>query len=743
MSSAGHTRLVYLLFFLSGAAGLIYEMSWSRQIGLLFGNTVNAAAVVLAAYFCGMAVGYLHASRVVGKLRHPLLGYGIAELVVALWAVATPLLLNLLRTPQVAELLNSETIWLQTLIRAAVSLLVLLPATAALGATLPFVAQHLSPPQAPQPQKIAAAYGWNIAGAVVGVLGATFVLILYVGVVASSFVAAGLSALCGVVAVIICREGAPSPSAPLDAAQQSGGRQGGPPTPVPPTVIYYFAALSGFGSLALQVLYTRLFALVFHNSTYTFGSIAAVFLIALAVASWLYNLLSPHVAPARIAAWSALLGGVTIPLSVLVMQQLTGLRYYDPPGGFAPYIAGTLAMLGAVIFLPVLCLGLMLPALWQVAGRDSSGRVVGRITAVNTLGATLGSLLASFLILPQLGLWTAFIAFALLYAVSGLLLAARFGKRQLALAAACCALLIPQLIGLQQTNKERLMRADKLGYKFLYNSDSPYGAIDVIEQSGERFLRQNRHYTLGTSRGLKSERLQGALPLLLHDDPQRVCFLGLATGITASAALQDERVESVTSVELIPDVVEAASFFKEENLGIVGDRRSTIVINDARHFLYANPGRYDVIVSDLFVPWHSQTGYLYTLEHYRACRQRLAADGIFCQWLPLYQLSARELEMIADTFAAVFPYTYAYIDKEAAGSMLMLAGSEHLQPPFSAGQAEARGHYLGPWPHRAGAQLNTDEHPRVEFLAPISHRQDVLLKGTRLAEYKRRVLDRL
>src|SRR4051812_31558371 len=130
MNSRPRLGLLYLLFFLSGAAGLVFEISLSRPIGLLFCNTVNAGAVGLAAYFSGLSVGYVYAARVAPKLRHPLTGYGIAELTVAIWALATPLLLGLMRTPEFTALLNSDTLWLQTLVRAAVSLLVLLPATA-------------------------------------------------------------------------------------------------------------------------------------------------------------------------------------------------------------------------------------------------------------------------------------------------------------------------------------------------------------------------------------------------------------------------------------------------------------------------------------------------------------------------------------------------------------------------------------------------------------------------------------
>jgi spermidine synthase len=188
-----------------------------------------------------------------------------------------------------------------------------------------------------------------------------------------------------------------------------------------------------------------------------------------------------------------------------------------------------------------------------------------------------------------------------------------------------------------------------------------------------------------------------------------------------------------------------------------------MVINDARHYLYATPRQFDVIVSDLFVPWHSQTGYLYTVEHYQAARRRLKPGGIFCQWLPLYQLGPREFEMIANSFATVFPQTTLWRGELSGDSPLMaLVGSEQpltlgagalaarlatlSEPPWR--KADVLGGsvddlltlYAGDWPSAtatdaAAAQLNTDDHPRVEFLAPVSNRQQVTLSGARLKRY--------
>ena len=275
------SRMVYLLFFLSGAAGLIYEISWARQIGLLFGHTVHAAAVVLAAYFAGMAIGYLLAGRWSARFQRPLLGYGLAEIAVALWALLTPACFMLLQQPALAALLNHPHAELQTGIRVLVVFIVLLPATVAMGMTLPFVAQHLSPVYRPALRRIPLAYALNTTGAVTGVLLTTFFLILFLGVTASSFLAAAISAGCGLAACwLALRQG--EPVALLTARASTTSSHAFARPRIEPTW-YWLAALSGAGTLGLQVLYTRAFALVLHNSTYTFGTVVALFLIALAL----------------------------------------------------------------------------------------------------------------------------------------------------------------------------------------------------------------------------------------------------------------------------------------------------------------------------------------------------------------------------------------------------------------------------------------------------------------------------
>lgn len=745
------TAAVSLIFFASGAAGLVYEISWSRQLGLLFGHTVHAAAVVLAAYFFGMAVGSWLAGGFASRMRRPLLGYAAAELVVALWAAALPLVVDLSGTPALARLLSPPDPTLQTALRAITAFALLLPATIALGATLPCVAQHM----ARSTRHIARVYAWNVTGAFVGVVASTFVLLLAVGVVGSSLLAAAVSGLCAAAAAGLAVHLGPASGEPAPTAPDEPRAPAAPATlPARWTVV---AALSGFGALGLQILYTRAFALTLHNSTYTFGSVVAIYLLALALGSALVGRMSHRVEPSRAAATACALGAAWVPLSILLLETVTGLGYFRSSAGFLPYMFSTLGLVALVVGPAVVALGTLLPLAWTGVRADARerGRIVGRLTAVNTLAATLGALVASFLLLPAAGLWTSFAIFAVAYLALG---AALLGhpRRWLQSVWAPAALLVA--IASPTARPEGLLPAQ---WRVLERWETPYGWIEVVEDrgTGARGIRQNLHYLYAWSSAALEQRFMGDLPLLLHPAPQRVLFLGMATGITSGAALAHPDVSRVDVVELVPEVVEAARYFTEYNAGLLDDARTRVFTNDARHQLAAADADYDVIVSDLFVPWHSQTGYLYTVEHYATVRKHLRPGGIFCQWIALWQVGPRELTTIADSLASVFPHVLLFRASDARKDMLGLVASEapleleqgvltrrvarvrarrgSEDPPAA---TDLIGRYAGDWVVRPGALLNSDEHPRVEFLAPISTQERSRLVRRHLRDFYQEVL---
>lgn len=760
--------IVCLLFFLSGAAALIYEISWSRQIGLLFGHTIHAAAIVLGSYFFGLAIGYAIGGRW-SKTVNPMAAYGVVEIIAAIWAICFPLLLKAIESAGVLSLLSSSDPGIQTLLRGAACFLLLIPATAALGTTLPFIAEYFSRQRLSGFRLTSLAYGLNTLGAVVGVLTSSLILLVHVGVARSSYLAAAISAGCGLVALVIARG-----ERSVLEVNETGNRDAATHVDVTAgvktssrgshAVWLAIAGLSGFATLALEVLYTRMFSLIFQNSTYTFGIVVAVFLAGLAAGAMLTSLLTRMAAAEQLIPWAAGLAGVGVLGSVLLFLRHTGMNYFSSQGTFAAYFSGAVGLVGFVTWFPVLMAGAILPLVWKATWINVQlGRRIGNLTMINTIAAAMGSLAASFVLLPTLGLWGSFGAvIAAFWCI--VVLSAISTRQWMSMSAISVACLVS--VGLLFTNQSRWQQPKTFNEEIVHRWESAYGWIDVVvvrdEQNGDVWkVRQNLHYTHGASGdNAPRERRQAHIPLFLHAEPENVLFLGLGTGVTAAGALMHPELERIEIVELIPEVVLAAEMLGEFNDNVIGDRRVTVHVDDARHFLLQSEQQYDAIIADLFVPWESQTGYLYTVEHYTAAKARLAPDGLFCQWLPLYQVGTDEFELIADSFAHVFPHTTLWWCRLSSSKpMLGLVGTfapieiddERLSARLSEVFSERGDSYLrspddlrdlalARWERSDTNWLNTDEFPRVEFLTPVSHRNRALLSYDNFKDYFRYTL---
>jgi len=284
------------------------------------------------------------------------------------------------------------------------------------------------------------------------------------------------------------------------------------------------------------------------------------------------------------------------------------------------------------------------------------------------------------------------------------------------------------------------------GEKLLAVQEGSHGIVAVVEQPGSRRMKLDNFYVLGGTASLGDERMQAHIPLLLHPAPKRVAFLGLGTGITAGGALFHP-VEQITTVEIVPEVVNAAkSYFAEANLGIVGGARAEIVVDDARNFLRGAGRQFDVIIGDLVVPWRRGESALYSAEHFAAVRRALAPGGLFCQWLPMFQLSEEEFRIVAATFLEGFhratlwrgdlsPHQPAlalvgHADADATIDPAAVARRiREMKPddanPHLAHEAGLWAFLIGPIqsgdPQFASAKRHRDSRPWLELLAPLAH----------------------
>jgi len=681
---------LHALLVASGAAGLMYEVCWSRALGVWLGHGERGAAVTLTLFFLGLGLGYAVAARLsrtgIGSLR----AYALCEVVIAVSAV---LIAGLSRVQTLEPYL-----WLSPLIP-----------TSAMGASFPFIMRALTDHELDDVR----GYAFHLVGATLGTLVTTFVLIEALGVFATTLVAAGLSLGCA------------SLSSLLSRSEAHLFTEGEPHTDLS---LLFAAAVAGFCTLALEVLCLRLFALTFHNSTYTFGLTIAVFVLYLSLGSRRAGkaLARPQGDARALVANAAALSSVFVLLTVPLFGAVTRFGELRAPS-FVSYMLLALGLVAFVLALPVTAAGTLLPSLFR-ASKGPRGESVGYLSAANSLGAAFGAWSATFLLLPNLGLFAAFSCVALGYALISVTLAATLKRK------ASSAVLLSLLSWISVPE----LPLPPLGFELLARFQGPFGWVDLVEDSSDRSLsaRLDLHYQLGKSTDRPRHVTMGTLPLSLHPQPTRALFVGLATGMTTSAALDFPSLRKIEVVELIREVTQLAERFRAFNRGVLEDPRLSLVIADGRSHIRDGRSLFDVIVCDLFVPSHSHTGYLYSVDHYRNVRKRLSQDGIFAQWLPLYMLGERELDWIGNSMLAVFPYTSLWlIENDPKRTLLGILG--HMRKPSPTLSAPGA-RFIGAFRPSSRAELNTDERPRVEFQAPRTERDRQLFVGERLERYLKR-----
>ncbi len=764
---------ICLLFFASGFAALVYQVLWMKELGLLFGNTAHAAAATLTAFFLGLAVGGRVVGRRVMGLRHPLRLYAWLEVGVAVTALAYFGLLEIYHGlyPALFGALGEQPA-LFNAARLTLALVILFPPAFLMGGTLPVVSQQLVPAAEQLGGRVPVVYGINTLGAALGAHAAGFYLPPWLGFDGAYLVAVGITLAVAAGGAWLSRHLEPMVAAAQDTRAQPE------PLHLPAWAIAALAFGSGFTALALEVLWTRMFAQVLQNSVYTFSAILTTFLICLALGAWLAAWLARRRTPPRRQITVLLcLAALSVAATPAAFDAVTGgLQYLGEGAGWPGYVLRVFAAVSAVIFLPTLLLGTVFPLLLKVSEplRLGTGRTVGDLVAWNTLGAIAGSLVAGFVLLDSIGLWPAIAVLAVLYALAAVVLAPGPAPGRPGLRAVAVLALLAAGLGAQLYHPPRARVDPTGGERLLDVLEGSAATVAVVERqyssgedgAGKRSLRLkvNNYYSLGGTGAAKWEAWQTHLPLLLHPDPSRVFFLGMGTGITAGAALRHP-VEEVITTELLPEVVTAARrYFRDYVNGLFDDSRSRVLVTDGRNYLQANRRRFDVIIADLFLPWRAGAGSLYSREHFATARKRLRPGGLFVQWLPLHQSSRREFGIVARTLVEVFPrvtlWRGDFVSRQPVVALVGHAGTEPLDLQALEARLEAvRADRLGDmpllhfvpdaerlvrrWPADpgrfllnyagnlsaarellAGYPINTDNFPRVEYGAPITQRRE-------------------
>jgi spermidine synthase len=679
--------LVHLLFFLSGSTGLIYEIIWSRKLGLVFGSTVYAVSTVLTVFFTGLALGAWLIGREMDRGRNPLKTYVTLELLLGVFGIASPLIFIGIDTvyyhiqPWVASQLAALTA-----VRFALSFLGLLIPTTLMGATLPVLVKLVVTDDEDVAADAGRLYAINTLGAALGTLLAAIALIPLFGVNGSLYLAGGINLAIAAVAFLAFRNTAtPTPTA-TPAARA-------PRTPLQNYLLAIFAAI-GFVSMVYQVAWIRLLIQVTGSTVYTFGLMLSVFIVGVGLGSDLCAR-----ALRRIPNKMLALALVELAASA---YALFGLGYFDRlPLVFTSIVSGVDSFAGVllaklfinvlVLLFPTLMFGAAFPLVASIyAGRaEHSGGDVGLIYSANTIGGVFGSFAGGFLILPLLGTQTSIAATSVVGLAIAATIALRLADRtqRIAGVAVCSAALVVGLLLntpwdrflinsgpflLQYSDTTEMQRAAGAKRRVFYDKEGVNVNVYVDGlREPTRILINGKPMASTLIMDVANQYLLGHIPMLLHPNPKTSMVIGLGAGMTFGALARHPGT-TADVIEISPEVVEGARLFGPYNRYVLDQPNANVIFDDGRNYLKTTRKKYDVITEDPLDPFFMGSGYLYDLEHFQNAKAALNPGGIMCQYLPLYQVGVEEARIIVKTFAEVFPHVSGWF----AFSDLVLIGSQ-------------------------------------------------------------------
>ncbi len=784
----GLLLVALICFFFSGAAGLIYEVVWTRMLTQIFGNTTYAIATVLSAFMAGLALGSYLFGRIADRGKNDFLLYGILEAGVGIYGFLVPWLFSLGQIVYVPLYgLNGSYPFLFNLLLFFLSFFLLVLPTLLMGATLPVLSRFFVHSFAHLGRRVGDLYATNTMGAVLGCGFAGYYLIPTLGMRATVYTAAAVNLFIAAMILLVDRVRSKEVrelGASVSEQERIESSAGSVPSRLGWLLLLGFG-LSGFSALVYENAWTRALTLVIGSSVYSFTTMLLTFLVGLALGGFLYaRLMGEREVTIStfggIELWVGLTALATIPL--FEKLPLIFLRLLQAFGDSFSFFLSIQVMLSAlVMFLPTLLLGMTFPLVARLFTQSlyRVGSSVGISYAANTLGAILGAFAGGFIFIPLMGVQNSILLAVIINLVIGWFLIVvdprlskvpRFGLGVVVLIA---VILIPfktprwdrfvltsgvtiynDRYESLPTNSLRLeeMHRDEM----IYYREGLTATISV-HRIGKDYIYFKTNGKIDGSHGdALSQLMTGYIPFLFHPGGERAAVIGLGSGMTARA-VGAFPLREIEVLEIEPAMVEAAAFFNDKNGKILEDPRVRLIPTDGRNYILATPKLYDVITAEPSNPWIAGIANLYTREFYEVVKSKLKEDGIFAQWFHNYSMSPDDFRMVFRTFGEAFPHVSVWGMKES--DFLMLGSKKEqlfryplLKEIFSKNRTlredfkelglsdiyAVLGFYrMGKKEVMAfseSASLNTDDGAQLEFSAPKNVRRAT-------AELNRKLMD--
>ncbi len=718
LQSRASRALLYSLIFLSGAAGLIYQVVWHRYLSILLGAEARATAVVLAVFLGGISLGYHVFGRWSrSRSRNLLLLYSLVELGLGFWAYFFPIFFQWAQAGT-----NQLYHWLglnNQVIDFIVSVLLMGFPTFLMGGTLPLLTQGLSESLETASQTHARIYGFNTLGAGLGCLLAGFILIPLFDLPTATLIAGTLNLFVGAIAYLVFarRAGESTALEQTDVFSSS----------LHPNELFLLGVgfCSGFYVLSLETVIMRIAGLATGSSHYNFALVVSLFVFFLGLGSLLVKRMGRF--SGRHLFGNQLL--VVLFLSLLYWSvdywvygaHLVRIALRDAPQNFYLYQALLGICFSLVLLLPIGFSGFTLPLCFHLLKdrKETLGHRVGQLYALNTIGCVMGALVGGYLFLYFFNLEPLFKVCIFLAGVTVALSAAYCFREE----GAHRHFLLTGLIGLSlilafvalAPNFDRAnfiqpfrMQAPTAvsydgarafrdflseGSQFLSVKDDPTSSVAILANHDRKGVELSRAVlvngksdgdTMGDSLTM---RLTGHFPGLFADDVKRVCVVGLGTGITVGTLAQYPATEQIDVVEISETVLKDAPYFDKYTMNASTSAKVHFHLSDALRYLGGTNEQYDIVISEPSNPWVTGVENLYTKEFYGKVKAKLKKNGMFVQWVQLYSFNNDLVKMVLKTLSSEFPHVTVF--QMQAADAALVATSEPLTAEVIA-RAKAR-----------------------------------------------------
>ena len=704
---ASRRRLLFVLFTLSGFAGLIYESIWSHYLKLFLGHAAYAQTLVLALFMGGMALGAWAASRFSARWRNLLRGYAIVETVIGIAALIFHRVFVGVTDAAYESILPAlGSDFAAAFFKWTLAAALILPQSILLGMTFPLMSAGLLRRHPERPgEALAMLYFTNSLGAAVGVLASGFVLIERLGLPGTIQAAGALNLALAAVVWMLAPGRDPPLAAPAPATAQPAAVSS---ADAPWRLLLIVAALTGTASFVYEIAWIRMLTLVLGAATHSFELMLSAFILGLACGGyWVRGRIDRTREPLRFLGFvqvaMGLLALATLPLydAMFDLMQLVIRGTAKSDAGYGIFLIASHGIALAIMFPAAFCAGMTLPLItYALLARGHGERSIGAVYAANTLGSIVGVILAAHVGLPLVGLKGSITAGAALDVALGLLLLWRLqlartprpvpGARpsRVTLGVTAGAVAAFAVIGFAVSLDPYKMASGVFRRGDLYSAadaelkfykDGKTTSVSLLQFREGLSLRTNGKsdgaINLQDGARISDEVtmvLTAALPLAYRPDAKRAAIIGIGTGLTTHTMLGSPALERVDTIEIEPSMAEAARAFAARNASAFADPRSRIVFDDAKTYFSTHNERYDIIVSEPSNPWVSGVSSLFTSEFYRHVRRYLNPGGVLVQWFQLYEIDISLVASVLRALAENFPdyAIYAATDSD----LLIIAG---------------------------------------------------------------------